>query len=310
MDWKDCLPIIKKYKDKLSTAFVLSVIDIESSFNEKADSGYAYGLMQVSKPTSHDIANAIGIVESYDLFNPETNIQFGCWYLNEQLKKFKTNELMLAAYNAGPGVVTKYGNNIPPYTETQDYVKNVLRKVSYWLIELDKLVKPVDMPSAVNNIREQFVNYVKSHYQTFVPTVSPSCANFVTTMIKGIDSTFRVMNWVPDIVEMGTLVGTPQKGDLIVYDNTDNSGLTYTHIGIVLDPINGSQIDFSASLQKPIIRSWKDTFNGPYYFIDLNSLVSVTGTSAPASARLLKFYVPGFDKDGKSVKLEIIVNQL
>ncbi len=310
MDWKDCLPLIERYKDKLSTALVLSVIDIESGFKEKADSGYTYGLMQVSRPTSHDIANAIGITESYDLFNPETNIQFGCYYLNEQLKTFKTYELMIAAYNAGPGAVTKYGNNIPPFTETQMYVKKVNDKLPYWNQQLASLEKSVDKSNAVTDKRQQFVNYILTNYSSFKPTASPSCANFATTMIQGISPTFKVMNWVPDIVELGESVSTPQIGDLIIYDNTDGSGLTYTHIGIVLDPINDSQIDFSALLQKPVVRGWKDTFNGPYHFIDLNSLVSVSGASATTSARLLKFYVPGFDKDGKSIKLEIIINQL
>jgi hypothetical protein len=60
--------------------------------------------------------------------NPKDNIMAGTRYLSIQIKTFGTVELGLAAYNAGPGAVKKY-KGIPPYKETQDYVKKVMR---YW----------------------------------------------------------------------------------------------------------------------------------------------------------------------------------
>ena len=53
------------------------------------------------------------------------NIEGGTKYIKQQLDKFGSLELALAAYNAGPGAVSKYGG-IPPYNETQNYVQKVI----------------------------------------------------------------------------------------------------------------------------------------------------------------------------------------
>ena len=61
-----------------------------------------------------------------DPFNPAENIRAGVKYLRILLDKYNDNEqLALAAYNAGPGAVDKYGSKIPPYKETRNYVQRI-----------------------------------------------------------------------------------------------------------------------------------------------------------------------------------------
>lgn len=114
--------LIEKYsaKNGLDSDFVRAVIKQESGFNPKAVSRCgAQGLMQLMPQT----AQGLGVQDAYD---PEDNIEGGTRYLKGLLDRFgQDKELALAAYNAGPGAVNKYGG-IPPYQETQNYVKNVL----------------------------------------------------------------------------------------------------------------------------------------------------------------------------------------
>ena len=68
-------------------------------------------------------AESLGVLDAY---NPSQNIEGGVKYLKGLLDKFDNNhELALAAYNAGPTAVKKYGG-IPPYKETQNYVKAIM----------------------------------------------------------------------------------------------------------------------------------------------------------------------------------------
>ena len=83
----------------------------------------AQGLLQVMPGTAEEIAGQLG-VSDYDMNNPENNIQFGTKYLADQLKKFGDPMTALAAYNAGPGAVKKYGG-VPPFKETKNYVSKI-----------------------------------------------------------------------------------------------------------------------------------------------------------------------------------------
>jgi soluble lytic murein transglycosylase-like protein len=98
---------------------VHAVIQAESAFNPMALSVKgAMGLMQLMPAT----AVQFGVTNAFD---PAQSIRAGVAYLKHLLQRYSQNEeLALAAYNAGPGAVEKYGA-VPPYRETRDYVSKI-----------------------------------------------------------------------------------------------------------------------------------------------------------------------------------------
>ena len=111
-------------KYQLEPEFLHAVITAESSYRRKAvSSAGAQGLMQLMPVT----AERFGVDDPFD---PQQSIHAGALYLNKLLKEFKTKQLALAAYNAGEGTVRRYNREIPPFPETQRYVKKVMK--FYW----------------------------------------------------------------------------------------------------------------------------------------------------------------------------------
>ncbi len=107
-------------RNGIDEKLIWAVMRQESSFNSRAISYKgARGLMQLMPAT----AARFGV---RDIFDPAQNIEGGARYLRFLLDTFNGDvELALAGYNAGEGAVFRYGNRIPPYRETQDYVRKI-----------------------------------------------------------------------------------------------------------------------------------------------------------------------------------------
>ncbi len=102
-------------KNRVPEDLFLRLVQQESGWNPNARSVKgAMGLAQLMPPT----ARLLGV----DASNPAQNLEGGARYLRQQFDKFGTWRLALAAYNAGPGAVERY-NGVPPYRETQNYVR-------------------------------------------------------------------------------------------------------------------------------------------------------------------------------------------
>ncbi|WP_036249592.1 MULTISPECIES: transglycosylase SLT domain-containing protein [Methylobacter] len=143
--------IVESWVNKIAPAYgidpklVLAVIQAESAFNPRALSNKnAQGLMQLIPAT----AERFGV---RDAWNPVQNIKGGTAYLNWLIHHFSGNvELVLAAYNAGEGAVERY-HGVPPYEETQNYVKRILSRYKKRMhpIPVRQVGKPLPLHQAV-----------------------------------------------------------------------------------------------------------------------------------------------------------------
>lgn len=130
---------VEKYAEEynLDENLVYSIIKAESKFNEKALSRRgAKGLMQIAYITRDWAIEELELNDDIDIYDPETNIRVGCWYLNTLYKEFGKTELVIAAYNGGSGNVKKWlgdeeysndGENLHtiPFLETDRYITKV-----------------------------------------------------------------------------------------------------------------------------------------------------------------------------------------
>ena len=123
------MPTIQTYAEayQVDPKLVKAIIAVESCFDRRAISTVgAQGLMQLMPATAKQL-------RVQNSFNANDNIRGGTRYFSQMLSRFNDNaELALAAYNAGPLAVEKYGG-IPPYAETQNYVKKVMKSYTKYL---------------------------------------------------------------------------------------------------------------------------------------------------------------------------------
>jgi soluble lytic murein transglycosylase len=123
-------------KYNVDKALVFSIVKAESGFNEKAHSNKgAKGLMQLTDETASWCAEKMGL-NDFDIYDPETNINIGVWYISYLSEKTNSKDLTIISYNAGINKVNswideglvdreiKNENNIP-YPETKKYLQKV-----------------------------------------------------------------------------------------------------------------------------------------------------------------------------------------
>ena len=120
----------------IEPALIFAVVKVESGFDPLAVSGKgAVGLMQITESTGKYIAKLCG-VKNYQLLDVDTNIKFGCFYLNYLLVKFKDVDTAICAYNAGEGKVSAWLNDnrysddqitlkTVPFKETREYLNKI-----------------------------------------------------------------------------------------------------------------------------------------------------------------------------------------
>ncbi|MBE5737404.1 MAG: lytic transglycosylase domain-containing protein [Clostridiales bacterium] len=120
----------------LSRVLIFAVIKTESSFDKNAQSKKgAKGLMQITDKTANYIANKLG-VDDYDIFNVDTNVNFGCFYIKYLYNRFKNMKTALVAYNAGEGNVALWLLNTElsddgktlkeiPFSESREYLNKI-----------------------------------------------------------------------------------------------------------------------------------------------------------------------------------------
>lgn len=146
-------------KYRIDEGLVHAVIMAESGYNPSATSPKgAQGLMQLMPYT----ARLMGVTNAY---NPEQNIDGGVRYLRLMSNRFDGNlDHMLAAYNAGPDAVIKY-RGIPPYRETQNYVRIVKKfyGVASTETEIERKPRPIQIRKSNDNKRVEVSNFEEKY---------------------------------------------------------------------------------------------------------------------------------------------------
>jgi soluble lytic murein transglycosylase-like protein len=151
----------------VSPFLVDSVIQVESNYNPYATSSKgAQGLMQLMPAT----ARRFGVTNSFDA---KQNIEGGVRYLKFLQDTFKDDRLAIAAYNAGEGAVSKYGD-VPPYPETKSYVDKVGARYSKTKKRAEELssaaAKAADEAKPVEEETRHLVQYLDSEGRLHLAT--------------------------------------------------------------------------------------------------------------------------------------------
>lgn len=153
--------IIQAINHGIDPSLALSLAKQESGFDRSAKSPVgAIGLFQLMPSTAKDLG-----VNPYYI---NQNIKGGIGYLKGLKDQFGKTELALAAYNAGPGAVSRYGG-IPPYPETQHYVKNIMHSFKNYKITPDPVVTEVkeqtqdNLTDLTQDLNSTIQNYISQN---------------------------------------------------------------------------------------------------------------------------------------------------
>lgn len=182
IDYKNHIYLYSK-KYNTDPYLIAAIINVESNFDKDACSKKeARGLMQIAPTTGKWAAKKLNLKNFTldSLYEPETNIMIGSWYLNVLNEEFDGNlPIILAAYNGGSGNVNKWlldsrysddGKSLKhiPFKETRDYVDKVLenyekyKKIYRGTFEEDKYLKDGFLDKNINRFKRTIKEYLKN----------------------------------------------------------------------------------------------------------------------------------------------------